>query len=470
MSVFGLLGGLVTLLLLGGGLSTMLLARRGIINLAEWICLSWLFGVCGISFLLWTSGLVLSGVILQSFVGIAALLVAGLGRRSFSRFRPAISVPKPKGVFEWTLAVFLTVELVTICVVSFKHTLGWDGLLIWELKARYAYLNGGVLPASYFQGIGRSFSHLDYPLAIPFTQLWLYLWLGEANQFWAKIIFPIFYSIGAVLLALLGKRLTGHRWIGLILAVVLFFIPQASLSTGSAIVGYADFPLAIYYLAAAGYLLCALRTGDNGISMPIFAACLACLPWIKNEGTILWAVMAGVTGTLILNGRIPKRYLFALCPGLLVAAAWRVFLHTVHLTAVSDFLPINRETLPANLSRLPAIYRVMLTEVSTLQNWGLFWGVAGLTLLYLAFRWRYLTERLLMVFTLIPLGLYSGIYVLSAWNHYLDHVASSVPRLLMQLVPVTLLGVGIVLAELGAGRSPRWFPAGKPARGNAPLA
>jgi general stress protein CsbA len=459
MSLFGLFGALGTLLLLGGGLSALLLARKGVINLAEWICLSWLFGVCAISLLLWLGGFLMSGAVLQSFVGAMAIVSAALGRRALARFQPAIRIPKPHGIVEWGLAVFLVAEIATICVVSFKHSLGWDGLLIWELKARYAFLNGGVLPAAYFQGIGRSFSHLDYPLAIPFTQLWLYLWLGEANQFWAKVVFPIFYSVGAVLLALLGQRITGRRWIGLVLAVILFFVPQASLSSGSAVVGYADFPLAIYYLAAVGYLLCALRSEDRGVSAPIFAACLACLPWIKNEGTILWAVLAGSTSVLILTGRIPRRYFFALCPGLLVAAAWRVFLHAVHMASISDFLPINRETMPSNLARLPAIYRVILSEVSSRESWGLFWVAAGLTLLFLAFRWRYLTERLLLVFTVIPIGLYSGIYVLSAWQQYLDHVASSVPRLLMQLVPVTLLGLGIVLAEIAPGARPSRGPA-----------
>src|SRR5581483_6539159 len=157
MSVIGLLGGLGTLMLLGGGLSALLLARRKAINLAEWICLSWLLGVFAISFLLWLGGLVFSGAVLQSFVGASTIFFAFLGRRALSRFRPLIRIPRPRGPGEWVLSVVLAIQIVTICVVSLKHTLGWDGLLIWELKARYAFLSGGVLPASYFQGIGRSF-------------------------------------------------------------------------------------------------------------------------------------------------------------------------------------------------------------------------------------------------------------------------------------------------------------------------
>ncbi len=440
-----------TVFLLGGGISTLLLARRGSINVVEWICLSWLVGVCAISFLLWIGGNFLSGAILQSVVGGLAVASAVLGRRSLARLRPVMRIPKPRGAIEWILFAVLAVEIATIFVISFKHTLGWDGLLVWEIKARYAFLNGGVLPDAYFQGAGRAFSHPDYPLAIPFAQLWIYLWLGEPNQFWAKLIFPIFYAVGASLLALLGNRIIGKRWIGLLLAVLLFFIPQASLSTGSAIVGYADFPLAIFYLATVGYLLASLRPESCESFFPIFATCLACLPWIKNEGAILCLVAGGFAGLLMVAGRLPRRFFVALVPGLLVALSWRLFLRSVQVVSTVDFVPVSKESLMNNFSRLPGIYRVILAEVSTPENWGIFWVVAGVALLFLICRWRYLTERLLILLIVTPLALYSGIYVFSAWNHYMDHVASSIPRLLMQLVPVTLLGIGLAVSELVYG-------------------
>ncbi len=53
-------------------------------------------------------------------------------------------------------------------------------------QSYYAFANGGVIPATYFSDSGRAFSHPEYPLAIPFTELWLYLWLGEADHFLRK--------------------------------------------------------------------------------------------------------------------------------------------------------------------------------------------------------------------------------------------------------------------------------------------
>src|SRR5207248_9608042 len=108
------------------------------------------------------------------------------------RCRDRFGVCRTSSIF---LGIFVFLEIAIVFYLSFVHTLGWDGLLNWEIKAHYAFANGGVIPATYFSDSGRAFSHPEYPLAIPFTELWLYLWLGEADQLWAKTIFPIFYVI-----------------------------------------------------------------------------------------------------------------------------------------------------------------------------------------------------------------------------------------------------------------------------------
>ncbi len=444
MIPIGVIGAFGLLMLFGGGLAALLLAPRKSINLWEWLCLSWLLGVCAVSLSLWIGGNFLSGVRLEALVTALAFLSASFGRKALMRHHVAPRIPRPRGLLEWLLVGILLIQLATICWVSFKHTLGWDGLLVWEIKARYAFLNGGVLPQTYFHDAGRAFSHQDYPLAIPFTELWLYLWLGEPNQFWAKLIFPIFYGTGAVLLALLGTRLAGERWIGLLTAVLLFFVPQATLSTGSAIVGYADFPLSVYYLATLGYL-CLWLAQKSSVS--VFAAILLCLPWIKNEGTILWAVTATSAGFFVFVLRRPRRELVWLGPGVFLILGWRVFLRSVAVARGVDFLPINPRNLFANLHRVPSIYHVIAAEITTWQNWGIYWIIFALAALVLACSWRTLSNRILLAGTLLPFALYSAVYIFSAWELYLNHVAASIPRLLAQFVPATLLGVGAAVAQ-----------------------
>ena len=69
----------------------------------------------------------------------------------------------------------ILVEIAILIFVSFKHTLGWDGLFNWEIKARYAFLSRGTIPAAYYSSAGRVFSHPEYPLTVPLTEVWLYL-------------------------------------------------------------------------------------------------------------------------------------------------------------------------------------------------------------------------------------------------------------------------------------------------------
>src|SRR5262249_44920200 len=151
--------------------------------------------------------------------GLVSVVCISLGIVGWNLRTPLQIRSKPKW-FEVLLIAVIAIEIAIVFYLSFVHTLGWDGLLNWEIKARYAFANGGVLPAAYFSDTGRAFSHPEYPLAIPFTELWLYLWLGESNQFCAKPIFPMFYLAGTFLVAAFAARLSGRTWLGLTMAAL----------------------------------------------------------------------------------------------------------------------------------------------------------------------------------------------------------------------------------------------------------
>jgi hypothetical protein len=214
-----------------------------------------------ISLLIWLVGFCAQGAVLQCLVTAVCFLLVVIGRKQ----TPALRFPKRLSFFEFFLAAVLVVEIAIVFYLSFIRTLGWDGLLNWEIKARYAFDNNGVLPPTYLADSSRVFSHQEYPLAVPFTQLWLYFWLGQANQFWAKIVFPMFYASGSILLAALAIRLGARLWLGLVAAICLFFIPQISVSDGGAVIGYIDFPISVFYLASIGLLLCAIEKGCNAL-------------------------------------------------------------------------------------------------------------------------------------------------------------------------------------------------------------
>src|SRR5256885_7852877 len=290
MTLLGLSAAYVTILFAGFGITLLMFAKAGPLNLVECSCLSWLLGIGAVSLLVWLGGTFCSGLLLQAVVAIACLALGISGWTIKRKLGSKFTLPLPRNLIEWLLTSLLLVEITVFFYVSFKHTLGWDGLLNWEIKARYAFLNGGVIPGSYYSNPGRAFSHPEYPLAIPFTELWLYLWMGEPHQFWIKTIFPLFYIAGALLIALFVTRLTSKRWLGLLVALLIPFVPFLTVLPGGVIVGYVDIPLGVFYLGALGYLLCSAQSDEPSL-WTMHAATLALIPWIKTEGLILWALL-----------------------------------------------------------------------------------------------------------------------------------------------------------------------------------
>src|SRR6266576_5881490 len=380
MDPIEVLAALATILAAGFGALTLILRDPKCLSFAEQLALSWLGGTGIVSLSIWLFGFVLSGPALFSVVSFICVALPLVAWKTKGAFRlQELRRPSP---IELALACILSVEVLAVGCLAFAYTLGWDGLLNWEIKARYAFANGGVMPAAYFQDAGRAFSHPEYPLAIPFTELWLYFWLGEADQFCAKTIFPIFYVVGIFLLIALGKRLAGREWIGLLVAPFLFFVPQITVEVGSAIAGYADFPLSVFYLATIGCLFCAAEQG-NAAFFRLYAACLALLPWVKRDGVILWTVAAACGVFVILRTKRSPLFFLGFLPGLLVICGWHFYLRTMHALRPADFLPVNLETLGSHLYRIPPLLSAFLAEFYNLPTWSLFWFVVAIGVAYL---------------------------------------------------------------------------------------
>jgi hypothetical protein len=270
--------------------------------------------------------------------------------------------------------------------------------------------------------------------------------MGQANQFWAKSIFPVFYIVGATLLALLAGRVTGRRWIGYVAAILLYFIPRITTTDDGAISGYADFPIAVFYLATVGYLVCSLTFGTRD-SFAVSATCLAFLPWLKREGIILWTVAAlALLFVILVQPQNWRSKLATLLPAPVLLCGWNLFLRSVQTSASNDFIPINSATFQANLSRIGPIYRRIFAELTTTSQWGVFWLLVAIACFYAIWRWRNAVSLVLLSTTLLPPLLYSWTYIFSAWHHYLDHISTSFSRLIMQIVPVAWLLIAAAVA------------------------
>jgi hypothetical protein len=442
---------LVMIFAAGFGTSMLFLRLAQRIAVAELIALSWLFGTLVASLSLWLLGTVMRYGSLHIAVTIICVASAIFGIVLLRRAEPRLHWPWPKNWQERILALLICLEVAAVFLLTFKNSLGWDGLLIWELKARYAFLNGGGLPVAYFSDATRAYSHPEYPLYLPMLELWIYFWVGDCDQYWVKLIFPVFYAVGILLLVQAGSSWSGKRWIGLLIGNLFFFVPFLTRVEGGVITGYADVPLSIVYLAAF-YFLSIFARENSTTALAIFVALGATLPWVKRDGIILWFVLGACGSSIIWRWRGIFLAMFSLLPGICVIAGWQIYLRQMHVQAPRDFLSVTPSVLLSNFHRVGPVMHSLLKESITMEHWSFLWYLTLIAFFCLA--WRNRSERALMLLicTAVPIGLYCSTYFFSAWPEYSQHVSSSLRRLLLHVAPLCMLSVALALA-------PRQIPA-----------
>ncbi|MFL6531660.1 MAG: hypothetical protein ACJ8KX_14430 [Chthoniobacterales bacterium] len=440
MILLGLFVALLTIVCAGFGVLALLLRATPRVNAFEALALAWLFGTAAVSLLLCFFGLWISGNALQTVVSASCIALGCCGYRVLSQREVKFRFPRPRNLAEWLFAVVIAVQVAFVFLMVFQYPLGWDGLLNWEIKARYAFENGGALPSTYYSDASRSFSHPDYPLYLPLLELWFYLCMGEAHQFWIKIIFAIFYAAAAILLASVAARLSGRRWIGATSAALLFFVPFLTTGYGGVLYGYADFPLAVFYLGAVGYLVISVENNSTD-SLRVFAVLLALLPWVKREGALLWAVAAICGLVVIWRRKHSLGRLIWLVPGALALIGWRVFVAVMHAVRSQEFLPVSLAALVAHADRATTILHGLANETMRTDRWSLFWPLLLAAFIYLLWRIRDLRVLVLGGAIFTPVFAYCGTYFFSVWTDTQAHIATSLPRLLMQVVPLGCVAI-----------------------------
>jgi hypothetical protein len=447
MIIVGIVVGLVTVLAAGLGVTLLLLRGLPRLSVLECFALSWLFGCGIISLLLWGGGFILSGVLLQLCVAAIAVSLAFCGIATARSRGMRLGFPRPRNPLEWILVAFIALEVLVMFYGALIHRLGWDGLLNWEIKARIAFLNDGVLPAAYYAS-ERDFSHPFYPLSIPLTEVWFYMWMGEPHQFWIKIIFPLYYAASAILLVSLAGRITNRRWPGLVVAALGFFVPFLFNTPGGPTGGYADFPLAVLYLATLGYLICYGMSGQAW-ALRTFAVSAALLPWTKQEGIILWAIAMCAASLLFWRRLASRRLLLWLLPGALIILAWKVFLAGIHASSQRDFVAVTVHNFSAGCPRILPIARMAMAEMLATSHWSLFWPFLLLAIGFLALRKRDLPVFVFIAALVVPIPLYAMTYLFSGMPDYAAHFEASFSRLLLQVMPAGWLAIAWIMAAPG---------------------
>lgn len=431
---------LLLLLLAGLGLSLLLLPKRQT-GAAELFALSFLFGSAIISLSSLLLGFLVSGLWLRGSVALLCVAIGLLGIRQRSL---KLQSGNFDGSTKWLLAL-AAVQIAAVAWLSSVRVLGWDGLFNFEIKARLAFQNGGVLPLEFFSDPSRSWTLQSYPLLLPLTESWMYLWLGRADQHLVKLLFLFFFA-SALCLLCTGNRLFSLRsWQRFVSLLLVFTVPSLLIGDGSASSGYADFPLAVFYLASVIYLAEFWRTGEFS-ALRLAAALAGAGCWLKQEGAILWFCVMILAAIRLIQIRADWRKWTELAkaaiPGLLIILGWQAFVRWASLPDIKQFSSLSFAMLRSNLWRVPLIIEAVFRELTNWRHWGALWLIALAAIVWLFWR-RNRSEALLPFAVLLPMAFYASIYVFSLWPSFITHLESSFPRLLIQL---SLVSVWCVVA------------------------
>jgi hypothetical protein len=315
----------------------------------------------------------------------------------------------------------------------------WDAWAIWLFKAKAFYLDGGV--STFLSRAGEFTTQPGYPLLVPLYATFLYELNGQVADQMAKLLSPCSY------LALLGVFYYFARRAAAHLAAAAFTLMLATAPVlglvAFELAGYADTTLALYVLAAGGFL--ALWVLD-GVDADLAGASLAATAaaWTKNEGQFFLLAIVLVAALQMLRAKSPLRAWFVLAvPPLLVLGPWYLVRQAHQVEAAGfalgvsfqpDLFRIALRTLLAkafqpglfNLSFYVALGAVL--AIRPLRISRAFWILPGLVAWHLGgallaystgrndIHWWLATSADRILSQVVPLALLSAAWVWGRWS------------------------------------------------------
>tara|TARA_R100001132_G_C3275857_1_gene100169 strand:- start:16925 stop:18358 length:1434 start_codon:yes stop_codon:yes gene_type:complete len=329
----------------------------------------------------------------------------------------------------------------------------WDERAIFGLKAIVLFQEG-TLQNEALQHPDFVQYHPKYPLLIPLNETHSYLLLGEVNDRWSKIMFPLLYL--GMLLCFQGvlqrtTRQSARAWLfTLMLATVPSMIPWEY----GFLSGQADGPIACFHTITLLYLWSYLTESKKSAPDP---AVLKTLPLVaglsagmtvftKDEGIAFFLIdliAVSIVGLLYFRGRLLTLAFsvgkFALIT-LLFIAPW--LLYRRHLPATTEMAYFSRMQI-TNLSEGVAALQWAVTHLLQCMfleawSWGLQWWALMISLF--AFPARALQPQ--QLFLLLNLtGALAALIIagMIAPTPVQEHIGGSSLRFLLQISGGALL-------------------------------
>jgi hypothetical protein len=315
-----------------------------------------------------------------------------------------------------------------------------DAWAIWSLKAKVVTLQALNPRPAYFTTLPFSYSHLDYPLLLPFLTAGHFAVHGAMDDRASQSTHFILY-LGSILSAYAISRAFLRRPAAMLLATTAAAIPSIITWAAS---GDADIPLMFFYLAALITLIQSPRD-ENWRTDLLCAAFCAFAMMTKHEGKLISLLIFGAA--IALRGvrkirtsiRIPLLALTIYLPWLL----WSLALPQTHENYPARF---RWSVFAANSDRIKLAAYELLKSLFSLHAWGPLWYLLIVAALLGARAFAFRLTQVLWIILLAHVAGYIFIYVITPWNLQ-EILAFTVSRLTLHLLPPAVALVAIHLGE-----------------------
>jgi 4-amino-4-deoxy-L-arabinose transferase-like glycosyltransferase len=333
----------------------------------------------------------------------------------------------------------LLILLVVFHSIVLVHALAfplyeWDAFAIWGLKAKVIAAEGIVPQPTYFTDVSLSYSHLDYPLMVPFLIAGVYGVLGRVDDQIAKLALPLLYFGLACLVFTFSKRRLPTS-MALAVAVVVMGSPVMLRWAGS---GNADVPMTAFYTTS---VVCLSEWGEDSkwCSCVLCGVMSAFAAFTKNEGLVLGVFNCAIMFLLPIRSVHWKRRLAGagLCTAvfLLLVFPWFVWSNGIPHTHENYLAHLRFSEIAKNASRIPIILAEFARQIVSLSRYGLLWLILIVSAMvgWRAFRSR--TTVVVWSLLLLQLGVYALIFLVTPWDVHVQ-LRVALDRLLLHAVPL----------------------------------
>ena len=380
--IFGLLVGLTIPILLGD-LILYFLDSNKILKPAENLTLSFLLGYPATTLLLFWSFfidvpyrvIIIGGVVTAMFV-VINIYHGGLDltvvwirqlKQRIMQLREA-KLLNIKRILLFALLILIVFKLSYAFIETCsKPEYSWDACAFWTMDGKYFYHLNQEQPGQILKLflLVKNY-HVDYPKQIPLMHCWLFSWMGEANDQWSKVFFPISLVCFLVLFYASLRKIRGNLGAGFFTYILLtspFFLYAST-------IGYADFTLSVYFSTGV-ILFHRWILEKEEVYFWLFTIFIALTTWIKLEGKLLYIL--GFALLLIYNWNNSHRSAKSIMTKMgqyisayiVIGLPWQLFVSFNHLET--------REKFGYYLPYFIDLHNQIYTKLFNQGSWGVFW-------------------------------------------------------------------------------------------------